>query len=50
MYDTLIVEIDQPFEDLRNIHSYEILWELSKLFDNVMEGTILTEPNNIQSA
>lgn len=45
MYDTLIVEIDQPLEDLRNIHSYEILWELAKLFDDVMERTILTEPD-----
>ena len=42
--DTLVVEIDESLENLRNVHSDEGLRELAKLLAYVVEGTVLAEP------
>ena len=42
--DTLVVEIDESLENLRNVHSDEGLRELAKLLAYIVEGPVLTEP------
>ena len=44
MYDTLVVQVDETFQDLCNVDPDQRLGELSKLLANVMQGTVLAEP------
>lgn len=44
MDNTLVVQVHQTLQDLRDIHRYEVFWELAKLLDDVVEGSILAEP------
>ena len=46
--DTLIVQVYQSFQDLRNIDRYEVFWKLSKAFADVVEGAVFTESNRHQ--
>ena len=44
MDDTLIMQVHQAFQHLRNIDRYQILRKLAKSFTNVMQRSILAEP------
>ena len=44
MYDTLFVQIYEPFEDLRDVHGDEVLWELAEPFNDVVQRAVLAEP------
>ena len=43
MDDTLFVQVYEPFEDLRDVHGDEVLRELAKPFDDVVQRAILAE-------
>ena len=43
MYDALIVQVHETLEDLRDIDSDEVLWELSKSLANVVQRAILAK-------
>lgn len=42
--DTLIVEVHEPFEDLRDIYCNECFRELAEFLANVVQGAVLAEP------
>jgi hypothetical protein len=44
MNDTLVMEVNQPFQDLAYINSNETFGKLSESLGNVMQGTVLAEP------
>lgn len=37
MDHTLVVQVDEAFEDLRDIHSDEVFWELSKFLAYIVQ-------------
>lgn len=41
MNDTLVVEINETFEDLGNVHAHEVFWEFAESLANIMKGSIL---------
>ena len=41
--DALIMQVHETLEDLRDIDSDEILWELSESFANVVQRAVLAE-------
>lgn len=47
MDDTLVVEVNQTLENLRDVHCDQVLGELAKFLDDIMEGTILAEPGYV---
>lgn len=44
MYDTLVVEVQQPVQDLRHVKTHKVLGELAKVLADGMKGAILTVP------
>jgi hypothetical protein len=47
MDDTLVVEVDQSFENLGDVDSNEVLRKFSEPFADTMKGAVLTEPECI---
>ena len=45
---TLVVQVHETLEDLRDIDRDEVFWELSKSFANVMQRAVLAEPRERQ--
>jgi len=43
MNDTLVVQVDQPFQHLGYVHSYEVFWEFPESLANVVQRTVLAE-------
>lgn len=43
MDNTLVVEVDEPFEDLGDVHSYEVFRELAESLGDIVERAVLTE-------
>ena len=43
----MLVQIYEPFEDLRNIHGDKVLWELAEPLDDVMQRAVLAEPEDM---
>ena len=43
VYDTLVMEVHEPFEDLRDVHPDKRLRELAKLLADVVERAVLAK-------
>lgn len=50
MDNALIMQIDKAFQNLGDIHSYEVLWKFPEAFADVVERTVLTEPSRSENA
>ena len=46
---TLVMEVHEPFEDLRDVHPDKRLRELAKLLADIMEGTVLAKPSSMNT-
>jgi len=47
MNNTLVVQIDEPFQHLRDVHCHQVFRKLSESLGDVVQRTILTEPKGI---
>lgn len=44
--DTLVMEVDQPLQNLRNVDCDKVFRELAKFLDDSLKGAIFAEPNS----
>lgn len=47
MNDTLVMQVHQTLQDLRDVDTNKRFWELSKLLADVVERSILAEPTYV---
>ncbi len=47
VYDTLVMEIDEAFEYLGDVHRYQVLGKLSESLGNIVQRTVLAKPTSL---